>query len=492
MCLRLLLATTTESQRAEITQFIPGQPLRTGSHIFAPLNKSWSGTLRSGWRLLCNCPWFIKDTKASLSALYRNLGWFDLENFIDWYDAWLKDGLKTRYGIEIGERRVYFEDIQNAWHGALLSQLKDSEGLRTLVRANNSPLKIFSTDTTKTTITVHPDDAGSCQSVAEAVAASIAIPAVFQPRDLAGAQHVDGGALSNFPAWIFRNRVGKMGELAPIIGLELMRKDEGQASQPADNLLDFFKSLITTVIAGSKRISTHSTRELHAVSIPVGVSPFAFDMTDDQKDETLKSGKAAVEAYVQSELSLVRETQILPLLRAYHRAMLSVLSVSDAHLRVNVVYRDKAQGGQAGRLRVLYRFNMDFDPDDNLEFEHESGGAVGRCIDEKRTVALDMDEAESTYTEYHMTKYEQALVRTTLKALLCWPIPAEEDMNKEELTRPPLGVLNFDSDDPLSEEFATNPIVHGMARACAEHFSARWNALAKEGTLDTELYEFNY
>jgi hypothetical protein len=27
MCLRLLLATTTESQRTEITQFIPGQPL---------------------------------------------------------------------------------------------------------------------------------------------------------------------------------------------------------------------------------------------------------------------------------------------------------------------------------------------------------------------------------------------------------------------------------------------------------------------------------
>ena len=466
--------------------------LTSGRDILNSLDFSRFGVLRFVWNFPLKHYRRLRAIRSSLIDLHEDLGWFNLNTFIEWYDTQLKNGLKDRYGIDVVGRKVLFSDIQNAWIRELNSELSDSKGLRELLEDNGSPLKIFSTNTTEATITVHPDDIGSCQYVADAVAASIAIPAVFQPQALHSAQHVDGGALSNFPAWIFRNRVGKMGALAPIIGLELNRRDEGEQNRPATNLLEFLQALVTTVIAGSKRVSTHSTRELHAIPIPVAVSPFAFDMTDSDKEQTLEDGREAVKAYVQSELSLVRESQIIPLLRAYHRAMLSILSVSDAHLRVNVVYRDKAPGQQPGRLRVLYRFNMEFDPDDNLEFEHQSGGAVGRCIDEQRVVALDMNEAESTYPDYNMTKYEQALVRKSLQALLCWPIPAEKDINVEEPKHPPLGVLNFDTDEPVSREFATDPIIHGMARACAEHFSARWNALAKEGKLEAELYKFDY
>jgi hypothetical protein len=89
----------------------------------------------------------------------------------------------------------------------------------------NFDLRIISADLRSSTLVVHSKEKHATRSVAEAVAASVCIPLVFKPKSFADAEraetHVDGGMLSNFPAWVFADLTRPSQEPLPVLGFEL-------------------------------------------------------------------------------------------------------------------------------------------------------------------------------------------------------------------------------------------------------------------------------
>ena len=96
---------------------------------------------------------------------------------------------------------------------------------------------------------------------------------------------------------------------------------------------------------------------------------------------------------------------------------------------------------------VMYGFNMENDADDRREFGIDEG-AVGFCWNERRIVVCDMVEARTSFADrWRMSKYQQSLVRPTLRSLVSVPIFHQPVNDRAVAARRLAGVLSFDSDD---------------------------------------------
>jgi hypothetical protein len=69
--------------------------------------------------------------------------------------------------------------------------------------------------------------------------------------------------------------------------------------------------------------------------------------------------------------------------------------------------------------------------------------------------------------ERNMNKYQQALIRASLKSLLSVPIfdPAQFDSGRDKIDNPLLGILNLDSDADLLEEFSQVEVQQAAANS---------------------------
>jgi predicted acylesterase/phospholipase RssA/FMN phosphatase YigB (HAD superfamily) len=395
--------------------------------------EAWGVTKAYAWIKLG----FLLKGTASQQAV-ESLGYFSAEAFKQWYNRLLEAKIQKKGP----DRTVRFSDV-------------------------DFNLKIVSADVSAAELVVHSRETCPNRPIADAVAASISIPLFFQPQKIEdGHLHVDGGILSNFPAWLFFDEINQEKD-TPILGFELI--DEKKADKKLD-LFGYLEALVGTAISGKKRIEVRGLDNIYTVSIPVVAQTFDFDMKPEEMKRTFKEGYDALKAFFPETVQLVTQRQMAPYLFTAYEEMLAGIG-RPVHLRVNVMDRTPL-----GRIAIRYRFNMDFDADDFMDFPDDAG-AVARCHKERKTQLVDLERAKRGFADYNMSKYNQALVRQSLKSLMTVPIfdPRGGDVAK----RPLLGVLNFDSDDAVLEDFArqSNELVVDLARMVAY----AWIEIASRG-----------
>jgi NTE family protein len=150
------------------------------------------------------------------------------------------------------------------------------------------------------------------QSVADAVAASIAIPFYFEPITVmnarTGRRHtlVDGGVLSNFPITVF-DRTDAVEPRWPTFGIKIIpRLPEGNSELlPGLGFLPVpgvrhLEAVIATIVVGRDQ-TTLSEPGVAARTMQVdttGVGVVEFDIPDDKRDRLLAEGKATAERFL--------------------------------------------------------------------------------------------------------------------------------------------------------------------------------------------------
>lgn len=376
---------------------------------------------------------FYRRNKEILSTLSRRRGIFDSAKF----EALLNQVLQDKIGTGSGPSgEILFGDLP-------------------------LPLKIIASDVTKQRIKIFSKDLTPTIPISTAVAASIAIPYFFVPKRIEEnpdtteeTELVDGGLLSNFPAWLFDDERRRNGPHVPTFGFRLFQRDQEDGQK--DSFLNFSKRLFSTVLSGDQQLEVREIENLNIIPLPVSVGTFDFDLSAVQKDRLYSDGKSAAQQFFLNELG-PRDPQFMR--RALEQVGTSfqqeALSNKNGHLRVNVVMKTTK-----GTLRVLYNWAMDNDADDRLEFEIGSG-ASGSCWEQQRPVVCDLNAAKATFaSQWKMNKYQQALVRRELNSLLCVPI-------FDPSTAQIIAVLNFDSDDNLLAEFMT-PLALKAGKKAAE------------------------
>jgi NTE family protein len=390
---------------------------------------------------------FLRRNRSILAESYRNRGFFKTERFREWIEEALSNKLKATDPTRKPsgpEGTVAFSDLC-------------------------TPLKIIAADITGRKVKEYSSSKTPTASVSHAVAASVSIPLFFSPKEIDGAQLVDGGIVSNFPAWAFDREHKDAPLLTPTFGFKLAFAPIGELG--TDSLakvestpLDFIVGLYQTSVFGDTSLETRRVQNLHEIPLRVRIGPLDFSVDNQTKNDVFRDGKDSARDFFLNYVGPTDAAKVRRYLKAAHAQMCKTLR-HNGHLRVNVI-----RPVDNDKLQVIYTHNMDDDCDDRLEFPIGSG-ACGVCWVRRANVVCDLEDAARTFeVKWRMNKYQQRLVRPSLKSLLCVPICDPSTLTSEgqiASNTTIVGILNFDSDDRITEQFGS-PDAQKTASECAD------------------------
>jgi NTE family protein len=237
--------------------------------------------------------WDRAGSPGKLVSLIREKGIYEGRFFRDWIARLLEAKGVTHFG------HVSFEQDD-----------RPEKGYR---------LKVIASDVTHRRMLVLPDDAGHLGvdpdelEIAYAVRMSMSIPIFFEPvvheNPETGAEHliVDGGMLSNFPVWLF-DAQGREPRW-PTFGLMLVEPDpkvplgrrleDEDHGVPRGSLIDYLKSLASTMMAAHDRLYLENATFARTIPIPtLGVGTTEFDIAPNRVRSLYESGHAAAISFL--------------------------------------------------------------------------------------------------------------------------------------------------------------------------------------------------
>jgi NTE family protein len=158
-----------------------------------------------------------------------------------------------------------------------------------------------------------PDD-----RVADAVRASMSIPFFYVPVRANSSIYVDGGVLSNFPAWALEDEMEEPS--LPILGFRLQKDDE----EPAiGNMLGLAKALAATIVNAAVEIQVElaDLKGLNVIDLPtLGISTTDFNIDNKTKERLYKAGLNAALAWLKTNtLSTPDAQEAVPARRSLRR-----------------------------------------------------------------------------------------------------------------------------------------------------------------------------
>lgn len=167
-----------------------------------------------------------------------------------------------------------------------------------------TPLYIVATDLTSGQPKVWSNETTGEESVALAVRHSCTIPFFFQPAKAGSTIFLDGGAISNLPAFVLNKLSGATGErdvLSRILAFRLVEEVSG--NKPVRDLLDFGKRLSAVVIDSASEIQLQLQPNVYPIPIKTGaIRSTDFDLVDEANKRFLYGrGVRDVRAFFKAE-----------------------------------------------------------------------------------------------------------------------------------------------------------------------------------------------
>ncbi len=229
------------------------------------------------------------------------------------------------------------------------------------------PLKIVGANLSSRQMTLFSAETTPHVSVADAVAASISIPVVFQPQRIEGEVFVDGGIVSNLPAWPFDEER----ELDPdTVTLAFEIADAPLRRQELKGL-DWMPAAIRTAIFGSGALNLRAVGRSELIELRTDLGLLDFDLG---KEKALKQvADSTVAAGVELELRLFTRPSLYrracgTMVTAVEQILDGIpvakrLPAGDRRVRVALAMRDD---GHARSLRLRYGAGYRDDLDERL------------------------------------------------------------------------------------------------------------------------------
>jgi NTE family protein len=330
------------------------------------------------------------------------------------------------------------------------------------------PLKVIVSDARSGKLVVF-DHTTRDVVIADAVAASAAIPFVFRSPEIEGARRdrhpifVDGGLISNLPAWAFRTEKRALEreleiDAIPIFAFTLdpMASPSKQAPRLASpNFFGFLSSVIRTGIFGSQEVVQEFVPDLGVSPLPGPLDTLSCDCGRERATAAFRSGLHAADTVLTRRRRVRRLTAV---------SLAAILSDMDQIVR----QRRAAIGRPAPRLRlalvdpvdgrhtafrVTAGAGMDRDGDDRLELDGRNTLAPEAF---RKNSAVFGHIGSRSAKDLMMTKYERALVCPDVASVICVPIlPIVGGTFGTEPER----ILCLDSSDSLQDEFDSKEFV---------------------------------
>jgi NTE family protein len=396
--------------------------------------------------------------------IHKEFGYFDTEGIRDCLNSLLLEKLKKNYadnkGSYPGPERIRFMDMDPSNEkGGCIS------------------LKIVATDiANKEMIVFDGSNEYKDVEVAEAVAASIAIPLLFKPANITSYKrqsrtlYADGGLTSNLPLWVFSGeklnyeRESLSKEKLLTLAFSLVDPKEDDTPPKKTTLFKYVSDVFRASIFGSQNIVNGFIDDVLHIPMEVDLGVAEFDFTQTKAVKEYNSAYVAAASTIGVKLKGKQEN-INEVLSEWHRTIVRLLSDHDASItgkgtRVSII---KPSG--CCSFRVAFSHNMENDADDRMSFSANGNGAptAFAC---REPHFVDYTNLFSNGSAPNMTKYEFALLCRSMKSAIFLPIFSDyASWEKEDASdRPsPVGVVCIDSNVDLKSVFDNDEMMKRLA-----------------------------
>ncbi len=253
---------------------------------------------------------------------------------------------------------------------ALAKKISDTNGdkpvtFRTLHERGLPSLKIIASDISNRRMQVFSYQYTPDVAVADAVSASICLPIIFRPWEVDGNLHMDGGLVSNLPAWAF-DEERRLDREAATAAIQIA--EPGAPGGQQNNGLGALASATRTVLAGADQLSKRNVDRLFVVQLDVAIGLLDFDLTR-QKALDIVGGarKQAQDRLINRMLTLEKNvTKICKIITEEAKAVIDeALSLRKrpsfiGKIRTSIFVPEGInQSGRPLSLRNAYNFNLD-------------------------------------------------------------------------------------------------------------------------------------
>lgn len=334
------------------------------------------------------------------------------------------------------------------------------------------PLKIVATDIDHGTLEIFDAHVTPDVVIAEAVAASISIPIVFEPASIPSfrpGRFADGGMVSNLPIWSFAEekltfeREHFARPPVPVIGFRFASsKSPEEEPGTLAGLFSFLGRLVGAALQGSQGTAHRFLDDVIIVPLATELTTLDFDANWSAYARAREAGRRSADRHLRFALQAKPdriETELYMVcdiaLDVINRKRVAAGKTMVKQLRVNII---RPYGRYS--LRVMQSVGMETDADDRLLLDRRGRGAA-EAFRERGLRRFQLGGKYDDRPREFMTKYERALVRRGVRTVLC--VPIFEDgaaWSQPEEARPePAGILAIDSDESLATEFDDNDLL---------------------------------
>jgi NTE family protein len=370
---------------------------------------------------------------------YTNRGWFDTDTVRPYLNALLHHRLRGSFDPPLNSPGVVFSDLPAD---------RPLRIVATDIRSETQNIKVFSNVATGGHAAT-PDVA-----IADAVAASIAVPFIFAPKIVNGNRLVDGGLVSNLPVWLFDEERLERPKL-PTIAFTLV----GEAEAADQTFLQYTARILRTGIFGAQNLARRGIDNLIIVPVPCTLKLLDFDASWEKVRPVYERAREAARATMAGDL-IDRPREMRDLCRMMHGFLAGPSGA--LRLRINIVRQVSPK-----YLRVQFSYNMDTDADDSIFIPFDRS-ISGEAWESKRIICrvgpANMRFAASPFAD---DKYRQALLWKDLYSVISIPVFASADAwDLQPTERPnPIAVVNVDADASLEAFMASQPILEFLVIA---------------------------
>ncbi len=387
-----------------------------------------------------------QNSLASLNSIKKHLSnpgiWSLVKIFSKKKNRRLYRKLKTEGGLL---SMVDLRSQINSFLQAKLNMQKDREVVFADM-PSNIPLKILAARVSG------PADASSVMlfsalttpevSVAHAVCASAAIPLLFVPQEIDGSLYVDGGVISNFPAWSLEAERHSRGGDIPILGFRLV-------GRPTANKLPSLRRVAELSLFGDSSLESRNVRHLHEISLQTSANTLDFEMDYESRRTAVLEGKDCVERYFRTHQIIWPSIndRIERKLNQLRNDVMSAFEIPvSCRIRANV-----ARPVEPDILKICHTANMNTSEDMDFELELRKGmGVAGQVWEKLSPIVSQIRDGVSK--AHGLPPAVKRRIRKDLLTVLSIPIfNLRLVENGKSLADSFIGVLSFD----FSENVAT-------------------------------------
>jgi NTE family protein len=315
------------------------------------------------------------------------------------------------------------------------------------------PLKVVAGDLLTGKIRVFGGGGDADVDAIDAAVASASYPLFFQPYSFRGGLFVDGGLLSNLPAWVFDDERLLQSSPTPTFGFRfaevpLLRRTASQDGPPT-SFPQFFQRLATTSIFGAQALGERGIEEYYAFDLAADIDTLAFHEIEAKASTLVEAGRQGVAEFFDTQLGPSDPDEMEAILSVIANfAMQALDKFAKAKLtqfRAFVLIKTSEQF-----VGVAYAANARTDADDRLKIRTNSPGPA-TCLHAKEPVLIFVPEIADTIRTNPYYKYEHAARPRDVVSGYAVPIFANpQNWSRDVQDRDqPIAVLLIDSPDDL-------------------------------------------